>query len=301
MSSEPKHISVCICTYKRPPLLKRLLIQMETQETDGLFTFSVVVADNDRGQSAKAVVEEIASRSPMQVFYCVEPRQNIALARNLAIENASGNFIAFIDDDEFPIPRWLVKLYTACEEYGVDGVLGPVVPHFEAGTPPWVRRGGFYNRPIYPKGLRLDWRKGRTGNVLLKRDIIPAGRPAFREEFRAGEDQDFFRRMVDLGYRFIWSADAIVYESVPPFRCRRSVMLRRALLRGASAALQPTVGVVNIAKSVLAIVIYVSALPVALLLGQHRFMTLLVKLCDHLGKLLALLGINPIKEQYVTE
>lgn len=78
-------------------------------------------------------------------------------------------------------------------------------------------------------------------------------------------------------------------------------MLRRALLRGAGAALQPTVGVVNIAKSVLAIVVYVSALPVALLLGQHRFMTLLVKLCDHLGKLLALLGINPIKEQYVTE
>ena len=199
MSSEPKHISVCICTYKRPLLLKRLLILMETQETDGLFTFSVVVADNDREQSAKAVVEEIASRSPMQVFYCVEPRQNIALARNLAIENASGNFIAFIDDDEFPIPRWLVKLYTACEDYGVDGVLGPVVPHFEAGTPPWVRRGGFYNRPIYPTGLRLDWRKGRTGNVLLKRDIIPAGRPAFREEFRAGEDQDFFRRMVGSG------------------------------------------------------------------------------------------------------
>jgi hypothetical protein len=30
-------------------------------------------------------------------------------------------------------------------------------------------------------------------------------------------------------------------------------------------------------------------------------MTLLVKLCDHLGKLLALVGINPIREQYVTE
>jgi succinoglycan biosynthesis protein ExoM len=276
-------------------------MQMESQETDGLFTFSVVVADNDRGESARPIVEEIADRSRMTFLYCVEPRQNIALARNRAIENASGDFIAFIDDDEFPIRRWLVNLYTACEGYGVDGVLGPVVPHFEVGTPRWVRRGSFYKRPIYPTGLRLNWRKGRTGNVLLKRDIIPAVKPAFREEFRAGEDQDFFRRMVDLGYRFIWSADAIVYESVPPFRCRRSVMLRRALLRGASAALQPTVGVVSVAKSVLAIVIYVCALPVALLLGQHRLMTLLVKLCDHLGKLLALLGINPIKEQYVTE
>ena len=282
-------------------MLKRLLMQLETQESDGLFTFSAVVADNDREESAKPIVEEAANRLRMGISYCVEPRQNIALARNRAIETASGNFISFIDDDEFPIRRWLLDLYTVCQEYSVDGVLGPVVPHFEAGTPTWVQKGDFYKRPIYPTGLPLNWRKGRTGNVLLKRDIIPTEKPAFREEFRAGEDQDFFRRMVDLGYRFVWSADAIVYESVPPFRCRRSVMMRRALLRGASAALQPTVGVVSVAKSALAIVIYISALPVALLLGQHRIMTLLVKLCDHLGKLLALAGINPIKEQYVTE
>jgi hypothetical protein len=30
-------------------------------------------------------------------------------------------------------------------------------------------------------------------------------------------------------------------------------------------------------------------------------MTVLVSLCDHLGKLLAVLGFNPVKEQYVTE
>jgi hypothetical protein len=30
-------------------------------------------------------------------------------------------------------------------------------------------------------------------------------------------------------------------------------------------------------------------------------MSLLIKLFDHLGKLLALVGINPVKAQYVTE
>jgi hypothetical protein len=30
-------------------------------------------------------------------------------------------------------------------------------------------------------------------------------------------------------------------------------------------------------------------------------MTLLVKMCDHLGKLLALVGINPIRGHYVSE
>ena len=57
----------------------------------------------------------------------------------------------------------------------------------------------------------------------------------------------------------------------------------------------------NIGKSVVATVAYAAALPFAIVLGYDRFMTLLVKLFDHLGKLLAVIGINPVSEQYVTE
>ena len=32
-------------------------------------------------------------------------------------------------------------------------------------------------------------------------------------------------------------------------------------------------------------------------MGQHWFMRYCVKLCDHLGRLLAVLGINPISER----
>src|SRR5208337_800579 len=111
-------ISVCICTYKRPRFLKRLLGKLADQETGGLFTYSVVVADNDQLQSAKAVVSDFAARSTVPVTYCVEPQQNISLTRNKAIENATGDFIAFIDDDEFPTKRWLLALFEACGKYG---------------------------------------------------------------------------------------------------------------------------------------------------------------------------------------
>jgi hypothetical protein len=73
------------------------------------------------------------------------------------------------------------------------------------------------------------------------------------------------------------------------------------LLRGATAALQPNCGVASVAKSFLAVLAYAVALPFALLFGQHHFMTLLVKLCDHSGKLLIVMGINPIRGEYVTD
>jgi succinoglycan biosynthesis protein ExoM len=232
MTNETKHISVCICTYKRPQFLKRLLEEFGRQDTNGLFTYSIVVADNDHLQSAKAVVADFTAATSIPIRYCVEPRQNIALAQNKAIENAKGDFVAFIDDDEFPTSGWLLTLFKVCNEYGVDGVLGPVKPHFDEEPPKWLVKGKFYERPAYPTGFVIDWRKGRTGNVLLKGRIFAAGKQPFRPDFLTGEDQDFFRRMIEKGHVFVWCNEAAVYEVIPPIRWKRW----RFLVAGQTAA-----------------------------------------------------------------
>lgn len=295
------HVTVCVCTYKRSGLLSRLLDGLSTQETDGLFMFSIVVVDNDQLETSKPVVEEFTATSPVEVAYCVEPRQSIALARNKAIENAKGDFVAFIDDDEFPTDRWLLTLFEVCTQYNVDGVLGPVKPHFDEEPPRWIVKGKFYERETYPTGFVIDWRKGRTGNVILRKRVFAGWAQPFNPEFRTGEDQYFFLDAIEKGYVFIWCNEAVAYEVVPPIRWKRTFMLRRALLRGSMEPKAPTFGFRSIAKSLLAVPLYVLALPFALMAGQDKFMGLLVRLCDHLGKLLAIVGINPIKEQYVTE
>ena len=299
--SDVPHISVCICTYRRPLMLKRLLESLGTVETDGRFTYSIVVADNDRSQSSRPVVSDFAARSGVSVSYCVEEQQNIALARNKAIEHATGDYLAFIDDDEFPTRRWLWHLFETCTRYGADGALGPVQPHFDEAPPKWVVKGGFYARPTYPTGFVIDWRKGRTGNLLINRRIVAAEPQPFRPEFLTGEDQDLFRRLIAKGHVFVWCNEAVAYETVPPVRWRRTFMVRRALLRGRITLVHPTFGAMGIAKSVIAVPAYAAALPFALDAGQSRFMVCLVKLFDHMGRLLALVGMNPITEPYVTD
>jgi succinoglycan biosynthesis protein ExoM len=296
-----KHISVCICTYKRHRFLKRLLDELNRQETQNLFTFSIVVADNDHLHSAEETVSEFAAVASIPVKYCVQPQQNIALARNRAVENAVGDFVAFIDDDEFPTSNWLLTLFKACHQYEVDGVLGPVKPHFEEAPPAWVVKGRFYERPTYPTGLVIDGRKGRTGNVLLKKHLFIGCEQPFRPDFLTGEDQDFFRRMIEKGHVFIWCNEAVAYEVVPPIRWKRAFMLRRALLMGQISSIEPTFGAMRVAKSIIAVASYTIALPFLLLLGQHLFMYYLLRLFNHAGILLALLGLNPVREPYVTE
>ena len=297
-AEQTHHLSVCICTFKRAELLKRLLASLAKQRTEGLFTYSVVVADNDGMQSAQPVVAAFSSQSPLPVTYCVERQQNIALARNRAIENADGDFVVFIDDDEFPAEDWLHNLLKTYLAYRADGVLGPVRPCFEVEPPQWVKKGGFFERPTYATGSKMRWPETRTGNVLFRKNILDGFEAPFRAEFgTAGEDVDFFRRMMEKGYTFIWCNEAIAYEVVPPSRCTRSYVLKRALLHGSNFPKHPRHRIRNIAKSLVAVPCYTLALPVLSLFGQGVFLTYLSKLLEHVSRLLAFLGMPLAKQR----
>ena len=292
------HISVCICTYQRPEMLQRLLRALEPQLTGGLFTFSVVVADNDRAGSARVGVESFSRSSSLGVTYCSQPERNIALTRNAAIAHATGDLIAFIDDDEFPVPEWLLRLYETLASGQAAAVLGPVRPHFETPPPAWVIQGRFCERPECPTGTTLHWQNCRTGNVLFRRNILAAGEPPFREEFgTGGEDKDFFMRLAKTGHTFVWCNEAVVSESVPASRLTRKYMLQRALLRGKNSLRLTHNRPASLAKSVVAVPAYSLLLPLALVQGPARLMHTLIPLCDHAGKLLALVGLNPISER----
>jgi succinoglycan biosynthesis protein ExoM len=279
-------------------MLERLLTHIGQQQTEELFTFSVIVVDNDQNESARRVVEQFQGQLGKRINYSVEPIRNIALVRNRAVKAADGDFIVFIDDDEFPVRSWLVNLYKGAAGRPVAGVLGPVLPHFDKSAPKWVIRGGFYDRPRHATGFEMPWQECRTGNVLIRREILPTNEPCFREEFgKGGEDQDFFWRMTESGHRFVWCDEAIAYEEVPPTRCTRKFLLSRAMLRGKNSLRHQSGRLKKLGKSALAVPVYLLLLPVLIFAGQHYFMRYLVKLADHGGRLLALIGLNPIQER----
>ena len=56
---------------------------------------------------------------------------------------------------------------------------------------------------------------------------------------------------------------------------------------------------IDVFKSVISFSIYTLALPFFFLIGRHIFMKLLIKDFDHIGRLLAVCGLDVIKEKYV--
>ena len=231
MSSD--HISVCVCTYKRPSLLANLLRALQKQETEGLFSYSVVVVDNDKNESARDTVQSIKDESTIEIKYYVEPRQNISHARNMSIEKAKGNLIAIVDDDEFPTYDWLLHLYKTQRKFKADGVLGAVLPSFEQEPPSWITRSKVYfwrlERPVTGTVLTA----GNTGNSLIKRSLI---RPdtMFNPHFgmSGGEDAEFFEKLIEKGHVFVSCREAVVHEVIPPERGQTRYLIKRNMLQG---------------------------------------------------------------------
>jgi len=274
---------------------------LDEQRSEGLFDYSVVIVDNDRLESARPAATAFAGQSSIPMAYHVEPEQNIALARNGAIAHARSDFVALIDDDELPPATWLLHLYRAIIRYGSDGVLGPVLPAFERQPPAWVVRGRFFERAMHPTGHVLTWNNTRTGNALLRRNLFQSeSRTWFDPALGSGgEDRDFFRRQIRDGRVFVWCAEAPVVETVPPLRWHRTVMLKRALLRGKMALKSADSKVLSVLTSTLAVVAYTLCLPLLLVLGQHLFMRYLISTFDHLGKVLAFFDIDIVHQRYV--
>lgn len=276
------HICVCLCTFKRPDLLKKCLSELAYQNTDGLFSYSVVVVDNDSSRSAEGVVQSFQRTSDIEFAYYVEPEQNIALARNRAAENARGEFIAILDDDEYPEKDWLLKLYTACIKYESDGVLGPVKAYFGQGRPDWVVKGKLCEKPSPPTGTIVNPGETRTSNVLIKREIFDDPDNRFDPSFgrTGGSDVWFFVKVIGKGRVFVWCREAVVYEVIPPERWTVSYYLRRALRQGGLSGTdmkKKEVSHRRFLRVIAAFSIYTIMTPFALLFGKHNFIKYLVK------------------------
>ena len=233
MPSPKPLIDVCVATYKRPDLLRKLLESLVIQETDGRFDLRVVVADNDASRSAESVVRDVEAASSVPILYDVEPSQNISLARNKALSHATGDFVACIDDDEYAERGWLLHLYEAITEYECDVVHGPAVRYFAPDAPAYVRDGTAFTRPNPPTGSTKDY-VCSTANCMFRRDLVRDAAAPFDPAFgrTGGGDVAFFEQLRKQGTRFVWCREAKVFEYVPPERANWRWILRRDFRTG---------------------------------------------------------------------
>ena len=294
-------ITVCIATYRRVDRLASLLSDLARQSR---LPDEVVVVDNDAAGSARDVVERHRQLHALYpLIYDVQMRKNISITRNRTVERATGEWLAFVDDDERAPDSWLATLADCALRYHADGVLAPVVPVVPDHAPAWIRRGNFYEFPRTATGQVVPVNRLRFGNVLLRGALLRSGMPLFDPAYglTGGEDNDLLARLVSRGARIVWCEEAIVTEPIERSRLSLSWLVLRGLSGGQDFARNTLTGrygpidwkgrLLLLAKSLVQMLAAAALAVITLPTGRHHAARWLVKSAANLGKLSAFAGL----------
>ncbi|WP_245279227.1 glycosyltransferase family 2 protein [Mesorhizobium loti] len=225
---------MCIATHRRPEGLARLLESLSVQV--GAPDFEVIVVDNDVDGSAQAVCDRFVG--DLALTYCRETVPGVAATRNRAVAIAAGEFLAFIDDDEWAEPDWLGSLHGTLTATGADAAFGNIANLFAPDVAPHIRTSGMFETFDFADGAELRWWQTRTGNALVRRAALPDRVAPFDLGYglTGGEDTHLFKAMLDRGARLVWSSGALVGSLHSSSNANMGWLLRRALRYGGTGA-----------------------------------------------------------------
>lgn len=222
--------TIAICTYNRISTLPRTLESLSLLR--GPYTFEVLVVN---GPSDDGTAEYLATRDDVRVFD--NPEANLSVSRNIAIANAKGRYIAFIDDDAVPEPDWLTILLDRFAEDPELAALGGFIRDangvsFQAKYVYCDVFGQGYpcDNPDYATFLRKEKRlyPSLTGtNVIFRRDdLLRIG--GFDEVFAYFLDEtDVNKRMDDAGMKLDVVPWAEIHHKYAPSHLRTETNVAR--------------------------------------------------------------------------
>lgn len=235
MSSSPD-ITVVVCTHNRAERLRQALASLYDLETEGRFTYEVLVIDNTSPDHTSDVIRSAAqeSRAPLRGVH--EPQKGIVAARNRGVQEAAGKRIAFFDDDQLADRRWLIELFSAAEDHQVRSVGGAVHLQLPAGCD---RKLAPLVRTLLGESRWSDVTTPYTrstspgaGNWLMERNLaIEVGMFQAANQGR-NEDSDLYRRICLTGEASWFVPAAIVHHIITPDRLEEAYLLRLARIIG---------------------------------------------------------------------
>jgi glucosyl-dolichyl phosphate glucuronosyltransferase len=224
---------VIIATYNRAALLEECLEHLSRQPLSA--GDEVIVVDNGSTDETADVITRAAVRFAVPLRHLKEARPGKSHALGCALAAASGDILAFTDDDVDVEPGWLNAIRAAMNDKDTALVGGPVAPRWQTRAPMWLASAtnnyGRLTAPLAlldygPESADLGPRTALGANLAVRRDVLErlggfaTHLGKLRGTLLSGEDHELCRRVQAAGHQARYCPDARVRHWVPASRMR---------------------------------------------------------------------------------
>jgi GT2 family glycosyltransferase len=210
------NVSVIIVTLNRADCMQRCLTQLFSQERESGQGLQVIVVD----ASADDRTRVVTAGFPGVVYLRNELGYgHMTAGRNIGLTAATGDLIAFVDDDAFARPGWLRALTAAYDDPKIGAVGGRALNR----QPNEEREGVDDVGKLKPDGTLSAHFAADTGRIIDVDHMIGCnmsfrrsallGMGGFREDCKGtevGEETDACMRLKRLGHRIVYTPFAVV-------------------------------------------------------------------------------------------
>lgn len=160
-----------------------------------LQAFELIVVDDGSTDGSSAILERYSDQHSDRIRVIRQTNGGVSSARNVGVAAAGGDFLGFLDADDYWDPRFLERM--------VQGLSDPATAIAYCG---WQLVGTVQGKPFVPP----DYETGEKMHhllrfaslwpihgILIRRSLMPAGLP-FNPEYPACEDYDLWLRIASF-------------------------------------------------------------------------------------------------------
>ena len=203
MHKKPK-VSIVINCYNGEKYLREATDSVLAQTYTN---WEVVFWDNASTDKSKLIVQHIDQRIK---YYCSTKTVSLGKARNLALKQATGDLITFLDHDDRMLPNMVERLAQEMEDNTVGLVYGSVFVINAAGNRIKTRDTRYEKGMIFYKQLKRY--EIPMACVMIRKSILENEKLGFPEDFVFGPDYNLFMK-ISLRYPV-----AVVREILAEYR-----------------------------------------------------------------------------------
>ena len=112
-------VSVIVPVYRTEAYLRRCVDSLRRQTLQEL---QIILVDDGSPDGCPELCDQLA-REDRRILALHQENRGLGMSRNLGLKWAEGDYIAFVDSDDYILPEMLERLYEAACRHGADMVL----------------------------------------------------------------------------------------------------------------------------------------------------------------------------------
>ena len=120
ISEKKPLVSLIIPVYNVEPYLRRCLDSVIDQTFD---SYEVFLVDDGSTDACPSIIAGYAARDPRFIPIYMEKNQGTGVARNTALQRVRGEFVTFVDSDDYVAPNFLERMVREAESKDADIVM----------------------------------------------------------------------------------------------------------------------------------------------------------------------------------